>query len=163
AVQPAGVARAGGMAVHVGVDPDEAELALHHAGDADPCSSGTAMVAADHAGHSRLPHRGDDRRCERGVELAYRGLFAPLRGRGAKHRSQRDLGPAVRKPLPDTRDQRIRSLRAAGIGAPKAPGRTDQLDVSLHRYRCFSQSTTLDPRTASNLLGPNLLGPIVTQ
>jgi hypothetical protein len=134
AVQPAGVAGPGRMAVHVSVDPDEAELALEHARDPGPRSPGAAVVAADHARQVRLAHRGHDRRRERAAELAHRRLPAPFRGRRMQHRPQRDLGAAARKLSREERNQRLGSLGAAGIGAPKAPSRADQLDMSLHRY-----------------------------
>src|SRR5262249_20224641 len=142
AVQPAGVARPGRMAVHVGVDPDEAELALEHARDPGPRSACASMVAADHARQVRLAHGGRDRPGERSAELSHPRPPAPFLGRGMQHRPEQDVGTAARKLCGEERNQRRGSLGIAGIGAPEAPSRADQLDLSLHRYTKFRQTTT---------------------
>jgi hypothetical protein len=70
-------------------------------------------------------------------------------------RSDKDPGAALCESLRKKRDERFRRVGAPGVGAAEAPGRADQLDVSLHRYTWFRPAATPAARTASILLVSN--------
>ena len=107
------------------------------------------MVAADHAGQAAAAARRGDRRGQLAAELAHGELLAPLaRGRledRAKGRSHTALAEALR----EQRCQHRGRLGAAGIGAAKAPRRTDYLNLSLHRDILSLKKTTPPTRTGA--------------
>jgi hypothetical protein len=120
---------------------------VQRARHAGPGAAGAAMVAADHAGQRAAAPRVGDRRGELAAEPADGVLLAPLPGRRLEDRP-RARGHAARgEPLGELRHQHRGRLRAAGVGPAEAPGRADQLDLSLHRYTLYLHPATQVPRT----------------
>src|SRR6185295_18319358 len=103
----------------------------HGTCDAGPGAAGAAVVAADHTGQPCAAPRVGHCRGELAAELAYGVLLAPLSRRRLEDRP-RARGHAARgEALRELRHQYRGRLGAAGIGPAEAPGRADQLDLSL--------------------------------
>ena len=142
AVQAPGVAGGRRVAVHVRVDPHQAER----------------LPAACAPRRSRCRRRSCGRRRSRRAAGRARRASATaaaswphsrltancLRrspGSGSRIGPASASAPHSAQALREQRNEHGRRFRAARIGAAEAPGRADQLDLSLHRYILFSAAT----------------------
>ena len=151
------------VAVHVRVDPDEAERRPWSA-RATPVQVPPAQLWSPPSTQGRRPARIASATAEasRPQSLLTATCLRRSLRRGAQDRSRRRLGTPHAASAPTSSGISASGrLGAAGLGAAEAPGGADQFDVSLHRYTRFSQPTTLAAERQVTCWS-ELAGPIVT-